>query len=83
MCGKFLHNNFQINGYIIDVQLYNSLKGLIMMHEINEDQVAEYIIYNIRQTMEQNNISLEEAAESVRYYFDLLFNSVIAQMEDS
>jgi len=54
-----------------------------MMHEINEDQVAEYIMYNIRQTMEQNNISLEEAAESVRYYFDLLFNSVIAQMEDS
>lgn len=54
-----------------------------MIHEINEDQVAEYIMYNIRQTMEQNNISLEESVESVRYYFDLLFNSVIAQMEDS
>ena len=54
-----------------------------MVHEINEDQVAEYITYNIQQTMEQCNIPIEEAAESVRYYFDLLFNSVIAQMEDS
>lgn len=53
-----------------------------MVHEINEDQVAEYIMYNIRQTMEQNNISLEEASESVRYYFDLLFNSVASQMEN-
>lgn len=54
-----------------------------MMHEINEDQVVEYIEYNIHQTMEQYGIPVEEAIESVRYYFDLLFNSVIAQMENS
>lgn len=54
-----------------------------MMHEINEDQVAEYIEYNIHQTMAQYGITVEEAIESVRYYFDLLFNSVIAQMENS
>lgn len=54
-----------------------------MMHEINEDQVVEYIEYNIHQTMEQYGITVEEAIESVRYYFDLLFNSVIAQMENS
>lgn len=54
-----------------------------MMHEINEDQVAEYITYNINQTMEQCGIPMEEAVESVRYYFDLLFNSVVSQMENS
>lgn len=53
-----------------------------MVHEINEDQVAEYITYNIQQTMEQCNISIEEAAESVRYYFDILFNQAVSQMEN-
>lgn len=53
------------------------------MNEINEDQVVEYLMYNIHQAMDMTSMNMEEAIESVRYYFDLLFNSVIAQMENS
>ena len=50
------------------------------MNEINEEQVLEYILYNIKQTMQVNNISSEEAVESVRYYMDYLVNHVANQM---
>ena len=52
------------------------------MNEINEEQVLEYISYNIKQTMQVNNIQLDEAVESVRYYMDYLVNNVASQMEN-
>jgi len=52
------------------------------MNEINEEQVLEYISYNIKQTMQVNNIQLDEAVESVRYYMDYLVNNVANQMEN-
>ena len=52
------------------------------MNEINEGQVLEYISYNIKQTMQVNNIPLDEAVESVRYYMDYLVNHVASQMEN-
>lgn len=58
------------------------MKGFIVMNEINEEQVLEYILYNIKQTMRVNNIPLEEAVESVRYYMDYLVNHVANQMEN-
>lgn len=58
------------------------MKGFIVMNEINEEQVLEYISYNIKQTMQVNNIQLDEAVESVRYYMDYLVNNVANQMEN-
>ena len=58
------------------------MKGFVVMNEINEEQVLEYISYNIKQTMQVNNIQLDEAVESVRYYMDYLVNNVASQMEN-
>ena len=58
------------------------MKGFVVMNEINEEQVLEYISYNIKQTMQVNNIQLDEAVESVRYYMDYLVNHVASQMEN-
>lgn len=52
------------------------------MNEINEEQVLEYISYNIKQTMQVNNIQLDEAVESVRYYMDYLVDNVANQMKN-
>lgn len=49
---------------------------------INEDQVEDYIAYNIKQIAEYNDVSIEEATENVRYYMDYLVNSVAAHMEN-
>lgn len=53
-----------------------------MKNDINEDQVEEYIAYNIRQVIETNGITKDEAVESVRYYMDYLVNQVAGAMED-
>lgn len=53
-----------------------------MKNVISEDQVIDYIKYDIRKIIEVNHITKEEAVESVRYYFDYLINSVARQMEN-
>lgn len=52
------------------------------MNEINEDQVVEYLMYNIHQAMDMTNMNMEEAVEYVRYYMDCLISSVMTQMEN-
>lgn len=52
-----------------------------MNNYINENQVEDYIEYNIKQTMEMNSVTADEAVESVRYYMDLLVNNVASHME--
>ena len=52
------------------------------MNEINEDQVVEYIKYNIKQVMNMSSATFEEAVENVRYYMDFLISSVMTQMEN-
>lgn len=52
------------------------------MNEINEDQVVDYLMYNIEQAMNMTSMTFEEAVECTRYYMDCLINSVVTQMEN-
>lgn len=47
---------------------------------INESQVLDFIDYNIRKSIEINDITADEAVESVRYYMDFLVNEVASNI---